>query len=74
MIPISTRSISLEKLLHFIEFFCFLRSEVDADLLGRKSEVVGVLVADSQGLCLSSQVSQVNSGQVRSNLPVYNYR
>jgi hypothetical protein len=64
MTPISTRSISLDStfkkgFLVLILSFCFVRSEVDADLLGRKSEVVGVLVADSQGLCLSSQVSKV---------------
>ena len=36
--------------------FTFFRSEIDSELLDDKSEVLGVLAADNQGLCVLSQV------------------
>ena len=35
--------------------FTFFRSEIDSELLDDKSEVLGVLAADNQGLCVLSQ-------------------
>ena len=42
--------------------FTFFRSEIDSELLDDKSEVLGVLAADNQGLCVLSQ------GEIEKNL------
>lgn len=36
-------------------FLYILRSEIDSELLDDKTEVLGVLAADKQGLCLLAQ-------------------
>ena len=49
--------------------FTFFRSEIDSELLDDKSEVLGVLAADNQGLCVLSQ-GEINKSlsQVVSSL------
>ena len=40
-----------------VYFSDFFRSEIDSELLKDKTQVLGVLAADQQGLCLVSQGS-----------------
>ena len=45
-----------------LAFLLIFRSEIDSELLDDKSEVLGVLAADNQGLCVLSQ------GEIDKNL------
>ena len=52
-----------------LSFSNFFRSEIDSELLDEKSEVLGVLAADNQGLCVLSQGDiDKNLAQVVSSL------
>ena len=44
------------------------RSEIDSELLDDKTQVLGVLAADDQGLCVLAQGDCIDSSQVLANI------
>ena len=52
-----------------LSFFTLFRSEIDSEILDEKSQVLGVLAADNQGLCVLSEGEiDTNLAQVVSSL------